>query len=85
MVAVAEAAQWQTTINQKAAAITADTVVAVETAAAVAVAAAISMVEMAEAAMGMAAMTAAMAAAMRQPWQCREGYQGTQKGILDFN
>ena len=38
MVAVAEAAQGQTTINQKAAAISADRVVAAETAAAVAVA-----------------------------------------------
>ena len=40
--AVAEAARGQTTINQKAAAITADTVVVVETAAAVAVAAAMA-------------------------------------------
>ncbi len=58
MVAVAEAAQGQTTINQKAAAITADMVVAVETAAAVAVAVSAAMVT--------AAMSAAMAAAMRQ-------------------
>ena len=54
---VAEAARGQTTINQKAAAITADTVVAAETAAAVAVAAA----------MATAAMSAAMSAAMQQP------------------
>ncbi len=59
MVAVAEAARGQTTINQKSAAITADTVVAAETAAAVAVAAA----------MTTAAMSPAMSAAMRQPWQ----------------
>ncbi len=59
--AVAEAARGQTTINQKAAAITADTVVAAETAAAVAVAAAT--------ATATAAISAAMSAAMRQPWQ----------------
>ena len=54
--AKAEAAQGQTTINQKAVAIAAETVlVAAEMAAAVAVAAAMA--------------TVAMVATMRQPWQ----------------
>ena len=54
--AEAEAAQGQTTINQKAVAIAADTVlVAAEMAAAVAVAAAMA--------------TVAMVGTMRQPWQ----------------
>ena len=58
-VGAAEAARGQTTINQKAAAITGDTVVAVETATAVAVAVAVAM----------AAIAAAMATTTRQPWQ----------------
>ena len=75
MVAVAEAVRGQTNIIQKAAAITENTVVTVETTAAIAVAAAAAMatVEMVTAAMAMAARAAAMAAATRQPWQCREG------------
>jgi hypothetical protein len=56
MVAKAEAAQGQTTINQKAVAMAAETVlVTAEMAAAVAVAAAMA--------------TAAMVATMQQPWQ----------------
>jgi hypothetical protein len=56
MVAKAEAAQGQTTINQKAVAIAAESVlVAAKTAAAVAVAESMA--------------TAAMAATMWQPWQ----------------
>ena len=60
MVVKAEEAQGQTTINQKAVPIAAETVVA-ESAAAVAVAVA--------AAVAAAMATAAMAAAMQQPWQ----------------
>ena len=58
MVAEAEAAKGQATINQKALAIAAESVlVAAETAAAMAV--------------GAAMATAAMAATTRQPWQPR--------------
>ncbi len=67
-VAKAEAAKGQTTINQKAVAIAAESVlVAAETAAAVAVAGAMA--------------TAAMAATTRQPWQPRRRRQhGTDSG-----